>query len=293
MPTATNLENRLTRRAFIKKGLASVIGLTLFGLPSYSFFVEKNNLELTHVPIASPRLPASFSGIRILHLSDIHFGFFYDVEQLHELMVQIQSLKPDIICFTGDLIDRELTQSDAESVSNIFKQLVAPYGKFAVLGNHDYWGNTEWVKECLRNSGFRLLMNEMAVVRKGDEVIYVSGVDDLLGGTPDLSQIFNKGALDPDGFHMMLVHEPDYANELAAHPVDLQLSGHSHGGQVNLPFVGPLITPPLSKKYPSGLYQINHRLTLYTNRGIGTTILPFRFYCRPEMTILELRKKDS
>jgi predicted MPP superfamily phosphohydrolase len=291
--TKLNSEKRLTRRNFIKKGLTSVVGFFILSLSSYSFFIEKNNIELKHIHLSFPHLPSSFKGTKILHISDIHFGFFYDSDQLQNLIVRIRSLEPDIICFTGDLIDSQFSKSQAINVSNILKQLVAPYGKFAILGNHNYWGNTELVKDCLTDSGFQLLMNEVTLVRKGNDYIYISGIDDLLCGTPDISKIFKKGRLDPNLFHVMLVHEPDYANEISYHPVDLQLSGHSHGGQINLPYIGPLITPALSKKYTSGLYRINNRLNLYTNRGIGTTILPFRFYCRPEITIIELNKSES
>jgi predicted MPP superfamily phosphohydrolase len=93
--------------------------------------------------------------------------------------------------------------------------------------------------------------------------------------------------LEKEAFHILLAHEPDMADQVKDGPVDLQLSGHSHGGQIRLPFVGPLLTPPLSQKYPVGLYKVGP-ITLYTNRGLGTTILPLRFLCRPELTILEI-----
>lgn len=282
-------EKRLSRREFIKVGLAGLTGLSVVCLPGYSFFVEKNQIEIKHVQLSSIYLPSSFQKTKIVHISDIHFGFFYDLDQLQKLVMKIQSLKPDIICLTGDLIDHDFSEIDAINVSNCLKELNAPYGKFAVFGNHDYGENTELVRECLTNAGFRLLVNEVTVVNSGDDFIYVSGIDDMLNGKPDLANIFNK-PLNPNQFHMLLVHEPDVAKEIMKHPVDLQLSGHSHGGQVNLPFLGPVITPPLSKQYPSGLYKINHRLTLNTNRGIGTTILPFRFLCRPEITVIELYK---
>ncbi|MBA4601333.1 hypothetical protein H2C83_03145 [Thermoactinomyces sp. AMNI-1] len=143
-------------------------------------------------------------------------------------------------------------------------------------------------KQCLANSGFRLLMNEGTSIKRGQDLIYLSGIDDLLSGTPDPAKVFKNPRLDPDVFHILLVHEPDYTKETEKRPVDLQLSGHSHGGQIRLPGTGPLITPALARKYPSGLYRISERLTLYTNRGLGTTILPFPLYCRPEVTMIEL-----
>ncbi|SEN70166.1 metallophosphoesterase [Lihuaxuella thermophila] len=103
-----------------------------------------------------------------------------------------------------------------------------------------------------------------------------------------MNQVIQPTQNHDDRFHIILVHEPDYADAVAYHHVDLQLSGHSHGGQINFPMIGAMVTPVGSKKYISGLYKINEKLTLYTNRGIGTTILPFRFLCRPELTIIEL-----
>ncbi|MGA8942141.1 MAG: metallophosphoesterase [Thermoactinomyces sp.] len=280
-------DQKLTRRAFLKKGMASGAILALLGLSGYSFFVEKNHIELSRIRISSPRLPASFRYMKILHISDLHYGFFYDLEQLDQLVETIAWLSPDMICFTGDFVDQEFTESEAKNAAKILKRLPAPDGKFAVLGNHDYLENVERVKNCLANSGFRLLINERNVVRRGQDAIYISGMDDLLAGTPEPGRIFEDADL-PDFFHILLAHEPDFATEIKDSPVDLQLSGHSHGGQVNLPFMGPLITPPLSRVYPSGLYKINQRLTLYTNRGLGTTILPFRFCCRPEIAVIEL-----
>ena len=284
-----SFEKKLTRRSFLKRGLTFAAGISVCSLSSYSFFVERNHIEIKHIRLSSSRLPSSFKGIRILHLSDIHFGFFYDLDQLQSLVLNIQSLKPDMICFIGDLIDQDFSETEATNISNLLSQIVAPYGKYGVLGNHDYWGNTELVKKCLTSAGFQVLLNEVTSVRIGNSMIYISGVDDLLGGTPEISKIFNKNKLNPDCYHILLVHEPDYADEVSYHPVDLQLSGHSHGGQITLPAIGPLITPKLSRKYHSGLYKINSRLSLYTNRGIGTTILPFRFFCRPEITIIELQ----
>lgn len=191
-----------------------------------------------------------------------------------------------MICFTGDFIDQEFTENEATSAAEILGQLTAPDGKFAVLGNHAYWENVERVKDCLADSRFRLLINEGTAVKGGRDLIYISGIDDLLSGTPDPVKVLKNPRLKPERFHILLAHEPDFANEIKNLPVDLQLSGHSHGGQINLPCMGPLITPALSRIYPS--YRIDRRLTLYTNRGLGTTILPFRFYCQPEITMIEL-----
>lgn len=188
----------------------------------------------------------------------------------------------------GVFNDYEFTKNQATQVYEILKHFHAPLGKFAILGNHDYWGDVTLVQTCLQESGFTLLKNQVTEINTDTDQIYISGLDDVLEGVPDLGPVIQQTEKHPDRFHIMLVHEPDYADAVANYHVDLQLSGHSHGGQITFPLIGPIITPPDSKKYINGLYKINERLTLYINRGIGTTILPFRFLCKPELTIIEL-----
>ncbi len=212
--TRLTSDKKLTRRSFLKKGMASGAVLTLLGLFGYSFFVEKNKLELSRIRISSPRLPTSFKHMKILHISDLHYGFFYDLDQLDQLAEKIALLSPDMICFTGDFIDQEFTESEATSAAEILEQLTAPDGKFAILGNHDYRGNVERVKDCLSDSGFRLLINEGTFVKRGRDLIYISGIDDLLSGTPDTGKVFKNPRLKPELFHILLAHEPDFANEI-------------------------------------------------------------------------------
>ncbi|TCS96483.1 metallophosphoesterase [Hazenella coriacea] len=279
-------KKKITRRNFLRLSLFA--GLASTSALSYSFFFERLNIEMKQIKITSSRVPQSFRGKRIVHISDIHFGFFFDLEELRELTAEINRIKPDLICFTGDFIDYEFTKNQATQVSEILKHLKAPLGKFAILGNHDYWGDVTLVQTCLQESGFTLLKNQVTEIKTETDQIYLSGLDDILEGTPDLHPIIQQTQNHHDRFHIMLVHEPDYADAVASYHVDLQLSGHSHGGQISFPVIGPLITPQGSKKYISGLYKVNERLNLYTSRGIGTTILPIRFLCRPELTVIEL-----
>ena len=127
----------------------------------------------------------------------------------------------------------------------------------------------------------------MNAIEKDGGRFWLGGVDDVLGGSPDLSRALR--GIPSDETIVLMAHEPDYADEVAAYPVDLQLSGHTHGGQVRIPFMPPLYLPPLAKKYIWGLYQIRE-LTLYTNAGIGTVELPVRWNCPPEVTFIRLRK---
>lgn len=251
----------------------------------YSFAIERFWLEIRQVRLPLPQLPHAFSGFRIVLWSDAHLGFFFSPRHLSRVADRINALQPDLIVFAGDLIDKRAALNVLQPAVPVLAKLNAPYGKYAVLGNHDYRKGIEPVIGAWESGGFRVLRNEHVEVNRGKQRFFLVGLDDVLKGKPDL----NKAA---DGIpeascKILLVHEPDYADSLERSPVDLQLSGHSHGGQVRLPFVGPVLTTKLGKKYHTGLCKTKRGM-VYTNRGLGTTALPFRFLCRPEITVITL-----
>lgn len=252
----------------------------------YSHWVEPYWLEIKHIDITLPLLPPTFDRFRIVHFSDLHLGVYSRSEALTELVQQIQHVNPDLICFTGDLLDHS-----AEYISDaiaLFSQLRAPFGQYAVLGNHDAFGTRKAVTKGLAKSGFHVLHNEHVVLKKEAEELYLAGVDDPWVGKADINQALLH--IPDEACTILLAHEPDFADEYRELPIDLQLSGHSHGGQVRLPLVGALYTPPHGSKYSNGLYQLpNSRLQVYTTRGIGVTRMPIRFNCRPELTVITLR----
>ncbi|WP_256760582.1 metallophosphoesterase [Cohnella sp. WQ 127256] len=285
MPTTSK---PISRRQFLKRSTQFTLGL--LGVASlsgaYARWIEPYWIEVNRISIKLANLPSSFHNFQIVHFSDLHLGFNSKPEQLSELVEQIQQIKPDLICFTGDLLDHS-TAYISEAV-DLFAQLKAPYGQYAVLGNHDAFGNRRAVTQGLSQAGFHVLHNEHIVLKKSSHKIYVAGVDDPWVGKPDIDRALLH--IPEDACTLLLAHEPDYADQYGRLPVDLQLSGHSHGGQVQIPFIGPLYTPPHGSKYTNGLYQIpNSRLQVYTTRGIGMTRLPIRFNCRPELTVITLK----
>ncbi|UVI27914.1 metallophosphoesterase [Paenibacillus spongiae] len=279
---------RMTRRRFLKwvagSGLAAAAAA-----PAYSYYVERNWVEVNTVaiPMFDGNQKHPFRGTRIVHFSDVHFGYHFDKDDLIQVINRIERLKPDLICFTGDLVD-DGTEGLSQC-TDMMMSLQAPLGKFAVLGNHDYGiEGRSGVSDFWKKTGFRLLLNRHAAIEKGGSRLIVAGVDDLMLGQPDLERAL--GGTLPEDKVILLAHEPDFADTAADWPqVKLQLSGHTHGGQIRLPFIGHLIAPPHGKKYVDGLYHAGAaQLPVYTNRGIGTTTLPIRFWCRPELTVLEL-----
>lgn len=276
---------KMTRRQFLKRGAATVIGAAALS-GGYAWQAEPRWLEVTRHTVKVAGLPSGFDGIKVIHFSDTHLGFHKDASDLSGLIAGIKREQPDLICFTGDIVDSE--PRDARPAVPLLAELTAPLGKYAVLGNHDY-KNAPALAGLLESAGFRVLRNASARIRRGGGEMAVAGIEDMLHGRPDPEAALSDV---PKGMcTLLLMHEPDYADTAAAYPFHLQLSGHSHGGQIRLPFVGAPYTPYGAQKYVAGLYHVGQRgMPLYVNRGFGMTYMPFRFLCRPELSVLTLRK---
>lgn len=280
-----------TRRGFFKKavtfGISSLLA-TSFGY-FYARFIEPKRITITKHDLSHQSVPSGFDGIKIVQFSDTHIGHNFELEQLAKCTDAINKLKPDLIFFTGDLIDEPNRYPFAESIPPILSKLRAPLGKFAIYGNHDHGGyGTNLYKGIMEASGFEVLINEGRAITFNNSDVWIAGLDDLMLGKPDydltLSQI-------PEGLYsILLAHEPDAALKTSQYNISLQLSGHSHGGQIQLPFIGPLITPPFAKHYFEGFYNVDG-LKLFVNRGMGTTREPYRFLSPPEITLFTLRRK--
>lgn len=206
------------------------------------------------------------------------------------IMEQINRLTPDIITFTGDFVT-ELDHGEAELITDSFSRLQATYGVFAILGNHDHWTDAEVVDRAVRSAGVTLLRNENRLIDHRGAHFWLAGVDDIWEEKHDLDLALS--GVQADSPVILLAHEPDYADEVDNDGrVDLQLSGHSHGGQVRLPHFGAFVLPYLGRKYPFGLRKLKST-RLYTNRGVGVLSPPVRLNCRPEITLFELRIPDQ
>jgi len=264
----------ITRKSFLQQAMlltGRLVGLgALTGLYGYGW--ERKWIEVTRTPIVVPGMPKPFHGMKLAHFSDLHLGHYCEPEDVQRVVDLIMQEKPDMICFTGDLVD-ESTRLVAAAVP-ILRQLQAPLGKFAVLGNHDYRTfEQQVVREAWSSAGFEVLDNRHVRLERQGSRLYVAGVDDVLVGEPDLRRAVS--GIPSEETVILLVHEPDFADEAAAYPIRLQLSGHSHGGQVRIPLIGAVLTPKLSQKYVQGLYQTAGKaMQVYTTRGVGTTILP-------------------
>lgn len=282
----------MNRRSFLKKFIGSTI--TLFGLTGGTYYyarnIEPGLLTIQSESIVSTKIPASFDGFKIVQFSDTHIGFQYTLTQFHDLITKINALNPDIIVFTGDLVDEPNKYDWSPKLTQLLHDLKAYYGKYWIYGNHDHGGyGTEIVRDVMEKANFNLLQNSHQVIEKDVDRIILAGIDDVILGSPNLTEALQH--TNPELFTILLSHEPDFADIAKKHPVDVQLSGHSHGGQVRLPLLGHLYTPIYAEKYVEGNYTFDSSdFKLFVSRGIGTTRLPYRFFCKPEITVFTLNK---
>ncbi|NSL50697.1 metallophosphoesterase [Calidifontibacillus erzurumensis] len=281
---------KISRRSFLKQLFKFSFGTVLLsslGL-TYARYIEPKQLRISRIQLQSEKIPKSFDKIKMILFSDTHLGFNYSVEQFSNLIASINEAMPDIVLFTGDLIDAPNKYKEIGPVTQLLKELRAPLGKFSIYGNHDHGGyGTEIYKMIMEEANFELLKNEhKKIYNKMSDFIYISGLDDGMLGKPNPEKTFEN--IDTNVFTILLAHQPDLVEMVKDYPIDVQLSGHSHGGQIQLPFIGPIFTPSGSTNYVEGFYEVG-ATQLYVNRGIGTTRVPFRFLCPPELTIFTLR----
>jgi len=275
----------MNRRAFLRRAGGATLAAGLGGaIAGYAMAFEPNNLVLERKQVRLPKLPNAFDGFRIVLLTDLHLHPFTTTNLIRRAVEISNSLKPDLVLLGGDFVCG--FAEAALELAPILERLEAKRGLFAVLGNYDHYRGASVVSGGLRRASIRVLMNEGVRLTVGNGSIFLAGIDSVFAGQPDPSAAFS--ARKNEAVSLALVHEPDYINELSrlVH-VDLQLSGHAHGGQVRIPGLGAIILPPLGHRYVEGLYRVGSS-QVYTSRGIGMVGVPFRFNCPPEVTEITL-----
>ncbi len=292
--TKTNFtpKRRLSRRDFLKLmkyGLLNGL-LLVTGGGVYASQIEPNWLEVTEVSLVLPRLPRSFHGFRLGQVSDLHLGGWMTPERLETALSLIPNLKLDAFTITGDLIngyELESAHSYLEAGAATLSRLSQVVPIFCVMGNHDHWADITVSRRLVALAGITELKNDVHAFERNGETLYLAGLDDMLEHFGNLTAIMEQLPL-PECCAILMAHEPDTVDRVArTGRFDLQISGHTHGGQVALPFYGPLMLPSLGRKYWSGLYQVG-KMYQYTNRGLGMIVFPFRFNSRPEITVFTL-----
>ncbi|EJQ36506.1 hypothetical protein IEC_02837 [Bacillus toyonensis] len=287
------------KKSILKKLIISFISIVMIPVSLYFYAteIERKLITVTWNEIEAPTIPKEFNNKKILQFSDVHLGPEFTLKQLENLVEKMNELHPDIVVFTGDLIDKFGSYSaEKDEAKVILQKINAPLGKYAVFGNHDRGGGgSVFYKKYMEEAGFSVLVNEVQKIKVGNgKYITISGLDDFLLGKPQIDATLKH--VRQQDFNMLLVHEPDVVDKVACYPVDFQVSGHSHGGQVQIPFIGPLITTKLAESYVEGMYELegkNKPLHLYVNRGIGTTRMPVRFWSAPELSVFVLKQNSN
>jgi hypothetical protein len=250
----------------------------------YVFVIEPSWVEVRSVALTLPRLAPEFDGYKVVQLSDIHTDRWMTSQRLEGIVSIVNRQHPDLVVLTGDYVTLGTEQYIPYLTS--LAHLVPKDGTLAVLGNHDYVRAADPIVRTLQQVGVKLLKNQVYSLQRANARLHIAGVDDVWRGSADLAAVLRQ--LPPTGAAVMLAHEPDFADAtVATQRFDLQLSGHSHGGQIHLPFL-PSVLPPLAHKYPSGLYHLQN-MVQYTNRGVGMVQPRVRLNCRPEVTVFTLR----
>lgn len=260
-----------------------IIGVICF---FWARYISTNGLVVKEYPIKTTDLATSFDGFKIVQFSDLHYGSTAKLKELKKVVKEINNLKPDIIVFTGDLIDQDITLTDKEvqEVITELNKLEPKIETLAVIGNHDY--DHDYWNKIIPKLNWKVLDNTYEYVYKSkDELLVFVGLDDYLEGKPDYDNAFSfLNEQTNKVYTIVLMHEPDQVDEIINYEFDLVLSGHSHLGQVRFPLVGALYTPEGSKKYYDEHYKVGNA-HMYINGGIGTSLLDLRFFNKPSINL--------
>lgn len=276
-----------------KKVLFIIICICTWGFLHF----ENNFITITKITVESPKVPNTFDGYKIVHLSDLHSKEFGKEQK--NLVKKIEDAQPDLIVFTGDLIDSR--HFDAEVSLELIRQIAKIAPTYFVTGNHEWWsGKFEFLEKVMKENNVHVLRNTCDRISKGKDSIYITGIDDPVSTQATYEEtvvVENeikqavKEIKERDVFKILLAHRPEMLPLYSEYGFDLVLSGHAHGGQVRLPFIGGLIAPNQGffPEYTSGEYKRGN-CTMIVSRGLGNSIIPQRLFNHPEIVVLTLSK---
>jgi predicted MPP superfamily phosphohydrolase len=272
----------MNRRNFLKLSAFSVVA-GLIG--SYTLFVEHYLVQLNQYRIPVPNLPPEFNGFRIVHLTDLHYGSLVPFSFLQNVIRKANDLKKDVIVCTGDYVQEDDNDEEIDAVWPLLAELKAPLGVYSVLGNHDHWADSHRSAYWLERSG-QDIGNRPHAIERGGKRLWIAGGGDLWEDHRDFDDLLRNVPV--EDCRIVLAHNPDSADTSFSERIDLMICGHTHGGQVNLPFIGALVLPVENKNYSYGLKTSRKGMPVFISKGIGWAILPVRFNCLPEIAVLEL-----
>ena len=273
---------KISRRRFLKLfGYTGALGL----VASYPVFIERYIVLTNTYRIPVPNLPKVFSGFRIVQLTDLHYGALVPLCLIRSVLARANQIERDMIVCTGDYVHEKNSTGQIDSVWPLIAELNAPSGVFSVLGNHDHWADTNRSQHWLSQTGQDLRHKAISIDRDGNR-LWLAGAGDLWEDHKNLDGLLSR--IPESDCRVVLAHNPDTSDTEFSSRVDLMISGHTHGGQVNIPFVGTPVLPVRNKTYSSGLKASLRGINVFISRGIGWAVYPIRFNCFPEIAVLEL-----
>lgn len=289
----------MKKKSFLKKFIIFLFILVtiISSILLYSRYIGTSGIFINEYKVVNKNLSNDFYGLKIVHISDIHYGRTINKEELEDLVKNINLTKPDIVVLTGDLIDKDtdLTDDDIKIISSAFNKIDATIGKFAIKGNHDYKFN-KW-DILIDNSGFSNLNDkyELIFANENDYILLAGMSTNLYGdlSLEDKIKLFedyiNNSEIKPN-YSILIMHEPDFIDDFNSNNFNLILAGHSHNGQVRIPIIGAIIKPNYGKKYYDYYYKVNNT-DLYISSGLGVSEVNFRLFNRPSFNLYRLTNK--
>ena len=274
-----------------------IIFIVLVLTTVYARYVGTLGFKTKEYTIIDKNIPDNFDGLKIVHFSDIHYNRAISLTKVEDVIKEINLINPDIVVFTGDLIDMDatLTNKDYTNLTNVLRKIHAKYGKYAILGNHDYYKDSEKVINIYTDSNFKYLDNDYDIIYNNkNEPIFMGGVNTSSYDKDDVDKTMAYFDNHDDSIYkIILIHEPDITSNIVKdYSVNLILAGHSHNGQVRLPFIGAIYTPPGAKKYYDNYYDVNGT-KLYISSGLGVSTANYRLWNRPSINFYRINKEVS
>lgn len=263
----------------------------------YSRYVATTGLVVKEYKITNKKITDTYTGLKIVHISDIHYGSTIFQNELKDIVAKVNILKPDIVLFTGDLFTDDLISDKyIKDITNELDKIEAKIGKYAISGNHDYDHEKEF-EQIIKDSGFINLNDTYDVIyNKNNEAMFIAGISTNSYGKLSINDKIEpimkylESEENKSTYNILLLHEPDFLDNIKYSNFDLVLSGHSHNGQVRLPFLGAIYTPYGSKKYYDEHYKIKDT-DLYISSGMGTSFLKVRLFNRPSFNFYRMNNK--
>lgn len=270
-----------------RRRLLKVMATAMGGIAAaaYPVFIERSIVLTNRYRVPVPNLPRAFEGFTLVHLTDLHYGPLVSFDFLASVIERANRIPRDATVVTGDIVHARNSSRRIDEIWPLLGRLQAPQGVFSVLGNHDHWADGDRSRYWLRRTGQDLYTRTHALRRDG-ETLWLAGAGDLWEHPTRLDTLL--GEIPERDCRVVLAHNPDTADTAFNSRVDLMISGHTHGGQIRIPFYGAPVLPVRNKTYSDGVKQTPKGFPIFISRGIGWAIYPVRFNCYPEIAVLEL-----